>query len=76
MLIKTSSSFDILYWDAFKGINMDTYELLPFKGTLVGFSGEQVQVLWHLPNMIVLRSGDDPKGIKSEILDSKCILTI
>lgn len=39
---RSDSSADILYWDDFKGMNMDTSELLPFKGTKVGFFGEYV----------------------------------
>lgn len=42
---------------------MDTTELLPFKGTMVGFSSEQVQVLDHLLVMIIFGSGDSSKGI-------------
>lgn len=64
MLIDSENSTDILYWDAFKGMNMDTFKLLPFKGTLVGFSREQVWVLEHLPSMTVFGSGDNSKGIK------------
>lgn len=39
VLFDLGSSTDILYCDAFKGMNMDTSELIPFKGILVGFSG-------------------------------------
>lgn len=68
VLIDPGISVDILYWDAFKGINMDTSELLPFKGTLVGFSGEQVQVLEHLPLMTIFGSGSNAKGIRVRYL--------
>ena len=39
VLMDSGISTDILYWDAFKGMNIDTSKLLPLKGTLVGFSG-------------------------------------
>lgn len=68
MLTDPGSSADILYWYAFKGITMDTFELLSFKGTLVGFSREQVQVLVHLFIMTVFGSGDSAKGIKVRYL--------
>lgn len=64
VLIDLVTSTKILYWDAFKGMNMDTYELLPFKGTLVNFYGEQVHVLGNLPIITVFGSGGNAKGIK------------
>ena len=42
MLIDPDNFVDVLYWDAFKGMCIDALEMLPFKGTLVGFVGEQV----------------------------------
>lgn len=42
ILIDSGSYVDILYWDAFKGMNMDPCDFLAFKGTLVGFSSEHV----------------------------------
>lgn len=68
VLIDLGSSTDILYWDAFKGMNMDTSELLPFKGTIIGFSGEQVQVLGHLPIIVIFGSGSNAKGIRVRYL--------
>lgn len=68
MLIDSGSLADILYWDAFNGMNMDTSELLPLKGILVGFSGEQVQVLGHLPIMIIFGSGSNAKCIQVRCL--------
>lgn len=54
---------DVLYWDAFKRMDFDTTELLPFKGTLVGFSGEHVQVLGYMPIMTTFGSRDHTKSI-------------
>lgn len=48
VLVNLGSSTDLLYQEAFKGMNFDITELLPFKGSLVGFSGEPAQVLGHL----------------------------
>lgn len=59
---------DVLYWDAFKVMNLDIAELLPFKGTLVGSSREQVQVLGHLPAIMTFGSGDSVKSVKVRYL--------
>src|SRR3954469_9167837 len=48
VLIDPVSFADVLYWDAFKGMGMDASEMLPLKGTLVGFAGKQVPVLCHM----------------------------
>lgn len=47
---------------------MDTSEMLPFKDTLVGFTGEQVQVLGHKPVVTVFGSGDNVKSVKVRYL--------
>ena len=39
-MVDPDSSTDVLYWEAFKGMEFDTAELLPFNDTLVGFSVE------------------------------------
>lgn len=68
VLIDPSNSTDILYWEAFKGMNMDTSGFLPSKGTLSGFSGEQVHVLGHVPIMTIFGSGRNSKSIKLKYL--------
>lgn len=68
VLIDPISSADILYWDAFKGMNMNLIYLLPFKGTLLGFSGEHIQVLGHLHIMTIFGSGENAKGVKVRYL--------
>lgn len=40
VLIDTGSSADVLYWTAFKGMGMDAYEMLLFKGMLVSFASK------------------------------------
>ncbi|GAU51615.1 hypothetical protein TSUD_182110 [Trifolium subterraneum] len=47
VLIDTGSSADILYWDAFKAMRLSDKQLNPYFGTLVGFAGEQVDVMGH-----------------------------
>lgn len=64
VLINPRSSADVLYMEAFKGMNFDTTELLPFKGTLVEVSAEHVQVLGHLPIMTTFGSRDHAKSIQ------------
>lgn len=68
MIIDPDSSTNILYWEALKGMNMNTSEFLPFKGTLDGFFGEQVQVLSHVPMMTIFGSGRNSKSIKVRYL--------
>lgn len=68
VLIDLSSPSDILYRDAFKGMYMDTSELLSFKAILVSFFEEQVQVLGHLPIMTIFGSGSNVKGIRVRYL--------
>ena len=49
-------------------MNFDTTELLPFKGTLVEFSREHVQVLGNLPIMTTFGSRDHTKSIQVRYL--------
>ncbi|GAU33133.1 hypothetical protein TSUD_363340 [Trifolium subterraneum] len=48
VLIDSGSSADILYWDAYKAMHLSDEQLNPYSGTLVGFSGEQVDVMGHI----------------------------
>lgn len=41
-LVDPGGLANVLYRDAFIGMHFDIVELLPFKGTLVGFSREHV----------------------------------
>lgn len=41
------SFIDVLYYDAFKWIELDPEHLHPFKGSLVGFLYKQMQVGVH-----------------------------
>ncbi|KAJ1380867.1 hypothetical protein SESBI_45675 [Sesbania bispinosa] len=43
VLVDQGSSADILYWEAFKKLQIPSKWLLPFSGSLVGFAGESVE---------------------------------
>lgn len=49
-------------------MNFDISELLLFKGTLVGFSREHVQVLGHFPVITTFSSEENPKSLKVRYL--------
>lgn len=44
LLIDPGSSLDVLFWEAFKGMQLYNEKLQPYHGTLVGLTGEQVQI--------------------------------
>jgi len=44
VLVDQGSSIDVMFWDAFVGMQVLRDQLQPFNGVLVGFSGEQVEV--------------------------------
>ncbi|MCI82790.1 gag-pol polyprotein, partial [Trifolium medium] len=46
-MIDSGSSADIMYWEAFKAMQLSNEQLQPYVGTLVGFSGEQVEVMGY-----------------------------
>lgn len=60
VLIDPGSSTDILYYDAFEKMGFDDEQLQPFKGSLAGFTGEQV----HVRGYITLKTtfGDDSQA--------------
>ncbi|XP_050895535.1 uncharacterized protein LOC127102173 [Lathyrus oleraceus] len=68
VLVDSGSSVDVWYWDAFKGMGFDISEMLPFKGTLVRFSGEHVHVLGHFPMITTFGSYDIAKSVKLRYL--------
>ena len=44
VLVDPGRSADFLYYDAFEKMGLDDEQLQPFKRTLVGFTGERVQM--------------------------------
>ncbi|MCH79824.1 gag-pol polyprotein, partial [Trifolium medium] len=49
VLIDSGSSADIMYWEAFKAMQLSSEQLQPYVGTLVGFAGEQVELMGYTP---------------------------
>lgn len=49
-------------------MSIDTSEMRPFIRTLVGFAGEHVKVLEHIPMVIMFKSGDNAKSVKVRYL--------
>lgn len=49
-------------------MNFDITELFPFKGSLVRFSGEPVQVLGHLSMITTFGNGENTKSIMGKYL--------
>lgn len=68
VLVDSGSSLDVSYWDAFKGMNFEIAELLPFKCTLVSFSEDYASVLGYLPVITTFGSGDYAKSFKVRYL--------
>ncbi|GAU30548.1 hypothetical protein TSUD_65580 [Trifolium subterraneum] len=48
VLIDSGSSADIMYWEAFKAMQLAGEQLQPYNETLVGFGGEHVEVMGHV----------------------------
>lgn len=48
VLIDQGSSADIIYLDAFEKLGVDRDLVQPFTGTLVGFSGEQIEIRGYI----------------------------
>lgn len=49
-------------------MGMEASEMLPFKGTLVSFTGERVPVLGHMPIVTLFESGNNAKLVKVRYL--------
>lgn len=64
VLIDPNSSAYILYWEAFQVLKLDPELLQPFKGSLVRFSGEQVQVLDYITIKITFKKERSAKIVK------------
>jgi len=68
VFIDPGSSTDILYYDAFEKIGLDPEQLQPFKGTLAGFTGEQVHVRGHFTLKTTFGTGENAKTIRVKYL--------
>jgi hypothetical protein len=68
VLVDPRSSADILYYDTFDRIGLDPEQLQPFKGTLVGFTGEQVHVRGYITLKTTFGYGSQEKTIRVRYL--------
>jgi len=68
VLIDPGSWADILYYDAFERLGLDSEQLQPFKGTLAGFTGEQVHVRGYITLRTTFGYGENAKTIKVNYL--------
>ncbi|KAK2427055.1 hypothetical protein QL285_025661 [Trifolium repens] len=75
VLIDSGSSADIMYWEAFKAMQLSNEHLLPYNGTLVGFAGEQVEVMGYTTMLTTFGVKDQAKTIKVRYLVVKTPFT-
>ncbi|XP_024630733.1 uncharacterized protein [Medicago truncatula] len=68
VLIDPGSSADILYYDAFEKLGLAPEQLQPFKGTVAGFTGEQVHVRGYVTLKTTFGSGENAETIKVKYL--------
>jgi hypothetical protein len=57
-----------MYWDAFKAMQLAGEQLQPYHGTLVGFAGEQADVMGHITLLTTFGDKDNAKTIKVRYL--------
>ncbi|PNX98475.1 gag-pol polyprotein [Trifolium pratense] len=75
VLIDSVSSSDIMYWEAFKPLQLAEEQLTPYNGTLIGFSSEQVEVMGHITLMTTFGEKENAKAIKVRYLVVKTPFT-
>jgi hypothetical protein len=75
VLIDSGSSADIMYWEAFKAMQLSNEHLMPYNGTLVGFAGEQVEVMGYTTLLTTFGENDNAKTIKVRYLVLKTPFT-
>ncbi|CAJ2643996.1 unnamed protein product [Trifolium pratense] len=64
-----------MYWEAFKAMQLAEEQLQPYSGTLVGFSGEQVDVMGYASLLTTFGEGSNAKTIKVRYLVVKTPFT-
>lgn len=57
-----------MYWDAFKAMQLAGEQLQPYHGTLVGFAGEQAEVMRHITLLTTFDNKENAKIIKVRYL--------
>ncbi|XP_045809878.1 uncharacterized protein LOC123904235 [Trifolium pratense] len=75
VLIDSGSSADVMYWEAFKVMQLTEEQLQPYEGTLVGFSGEQVEVMGYITLLTTFGEEENAKTIKVRYLAVKTPFT-
>ncbi|PNX84468.1 gag-pol polyprotein [Trifolium pratense] len=68
-------SADVMYWEAFKAMQLAEEQLQPYVGTLVGFSGEQVEVMGYTTLLTTFGEKENAKTIKVRYLVVKTPFT-
>ncbi|XP_057432334.1 uncharacterized protein LOC130725096 [Lotus japonicus] len=68
VLLDQGSSADIIYGDAFDKLGLTNKDLMPYTGTLVGFSGEQVWVRGYIDLDTVFGVEDNAKLLRVRYL--------
>lgn len=63
VMIDPGKLIDVLYWDVFDILRLDLDELRPFRGSLVGFSGEYVQLNCYITPMMLFEVKQNAKTI-------------
>ena len=64
VIIDPWSSVDVLFWDAFHKLQLDSNKVKVFRGSLIGLLGEQVQVKGHVTQEITYGEGGDANAIE------------
>ncbi|MCH81899.1 hypothetical protein A2U01_0002693 [Trifolium medium] len=75
VLIDSGSSTNIMYWEAFKVMQLAEEQLKPYNGTFVGFAGEQVEVMGHVTLLTTFGEKENAKTIKVRYLVVKTPFT-
>jgi hypothetical protein len=68
VLIDSGSSTEIMYWDAFKAMQLSNEHSLSYNGTLVGFAGKQVEVMRYTTLLTTFGEEENAKTIKVRYL--------
>jgi hypothetical protein len=68
VLIDSGSSADIMYWDAFKAMQLAGEQLQPYHGTQVGFTGDQAELMGYITLLTTFGEKESAKTIKVRYL--------
>ncbi|XP_057446220.1 uncharacterized protein LOC130738281 [Lotus japonicus] len=72
VLLDQGSSADLIYGDAFENLGLTESDLLPYDGSLVGFSGEKVFVRGYVELKTVFGEGKNAETFAIKFLVVKC----